>query len=113
MNGIFWVILAALILDFVIGFVSTTLNLRSLKSTPPPGLEDVYETEKYRKSQEYTRVQSIFGLIVSSFKLVALLTFWIVGGFNYVDQTVRLMGWSEIMLARKKSKNLEKEVCMV
>ena len=96
MNEIFWVILIALILDYAIGLLSTILNLRSLKSIPPSLLEDVYESEAYRKSQEYTRVQSIFGLIVGSFKLVALLTFWIVGGFNYVDQTVRLMGWSEI-----------------
>ena len=96
MNEIFWVILIALILDYAIGLLSTILNLRSLKSIPPSLLEDVYESEAYRKSQEYTRVQSIFGLIVSSFKLVALLIFWIVGGFNYVGQTVRLMGWSEI-----------------
>ena len=96
MNVIFWIILIALILDFVIGFVSTILNLRSLKSTPPPGLEDVYETEKYSKSQEYTRVQSLFGLIVSSFKIVILLTFWFIGGFNYIDQAVRLMEWNEI-----------------
>ena len=80
MNIVFWIILIALILDFVIGFVSTILNLRSLKSTPPPGLEDVYETEKYRKSQEYTRVQSRFGLIISSCKLAILLIFWFMGG---------------------------------
>lgn len=97
MNVIFWIILIALILDFVIGFVSTTLNLRSLKSTPPPGLEDVYETEKYRKSQEYTRVQSRFGLIVSSCKLALLLIFWFLGGFNYIDQVIRLMEWNEIL----------------
>ena len=96
MNGIFWVILTALILDYAIGLLSTILNVRSLKSMPPSALEDVYESEEYRKSQEYTRVQSIFGLIVSSFKLVLLLTFWLIGGFNYVDQAVRLMGWNEI-----------------
>ena len=97
MNVIFWIILIALILDFVIGFVSTILNLRSLKSTPPPGLEDVYETEKYSKSQEYTRVQSRFGLIVSSCKLALLLIFWFLGGFNYIDQAIRLMEWNEIL----------------
>jgi len=96
MNGIFWIILIALILDFTIQFFSTVLNIRSLKSNPPLGLEDVYEDEKYRKSQEYTRIQSHFGLIVNSFKIVLLLTFWFIGGFNYVDQAVRLMEWNEI-----------------
>jgi len=96
MNGIFWIILVALILDFAIQFFSTILNMRSLKSNPPLGLEDVYEGEKYRTSQEYTRVQSHFGLIVNTFKIVFLLTFWFIGGFNYVDQAVRLMEWNEI-----------------
>ena len=96
MNGMFWVILAALILDFAIGLLSTILNVRSLKSIPPVELEDVYESEEYRKSQEYTRVQSLFGLIFSSFKLVLLLTFWFIGGFDYIDQAVRLMEWDEI-----------------
>ena len=96
MNGIFWIILIALILDFTIQFFSTVLNIRSLKSNPPLGLEDVYEGEKYRKSQEYTRVQSHFGLIVNTFKIVLLLIFWFIGGFNYVDQLVRLMEWNEI-----------------
>ena len=96
MNGIFWLILIALILDFTTRFFSTVLNMRSLKSSPPLGLEDVYEGEKYRRSQEYTRVQSYFGLIVNSIKIVLLLTFWFIGGFNYIDQAVRLMEWNEI-----------------
>ena len=96
MNGIFWLILIALILDFTTRFFSTILNMRYLKSSPPLGLEDVYEDEKYRRSQEYTRVQSYFGLIVNSIKIVLLLTFWFVGGFNYIDQAVRLMEWNEI-----------------
>ena len=74
MNAIFWVILAAVLLDFAIGVISTNLNIRRLKYSAPDGLEDVYETDEYRKSQEYTRTQSRFGLIVGSFKLVALLS---------------------------------------
>ena len=96
MNGIFWIILIALILGFTIRFFSTVLNMRSLKSNPPLGLEDVYEGEKYSESQEYTRVKSLFGLIVSSLKIVILLTFWFIAGFNYIDQVVRLMEWNEI-----------------
>ena len=96
MNGVFWIILTALLLDFVIGSLSTILNVRYLKANPPMGLEDLYDSQKYRKSQEYTRVQSIFGLTVSSFRLILLLTFWFIGGFNYIDQAIRLMGWNEI-----------------
>ena len=96
MNGIFWVILISLILDFAVGLFSTILNELSLKSIPPVQLEDVYQGEEYRKSQRYTRVQSLFGLTGSTIKFVLLLIFWLSGGFNYIDQTVRLMEWNEI-----------------
>ena len=96
MNGIFWVILISLILDFAVGLFSTILNVLSLKSIPPVELEDVYQDDEYRKSQRYTRVQSLFGLTGSTIKFVLLLTFWLSGGFNYIDQTVRLMEWNEI-----------------
>ena len=96
MNIVFWIILIALIVDFTISFWSTILNLRSLKSTPPRGLDDVYESEAYRKSQEYTRARSRFGLFISSIKIILLLTFWFAGGFNYIDQVIRLMEWNEI-----------------
>ena len=96
MNALFWIILIALISEFVIGALSTMLNMRSLDASPPPGLETMYDNQDYRKSQEYTRVQSRFGLIVSALKLAMLLTFWFVGGFNYIDQLIRVMEWNGI-----------------
>lgn len=96
MNAIFWVILTAVVVDFAIGVVSTNLNIGRLKDSAPDGLEDVYEMDEYRKSQEYTRTQSRFGLIVGSFKLGTLLMFWFVGGFNYIDEVVREIGLNEV-----------------
>ncbi|PKB68628.1 MAG: peptidase M48 [SAR202 cluster bacterium Io17-Chloro-G3] len=96
MNVIFWVILAAVLVDFVVGILSTTLNIRKLNSSAPAGLEDVYEKDEYRKSQEYTRTQSRFGLIIGSTKLLALLIYWFVGGFNFIDQAIRGLGWNEV-----------------
>jgi len=88
--------LTAIVIDFAIGLISTTLNVRRLEAMAPGGLEDVYEIDEYRKSQEYTRTQSQFGLIVGSVKLGALLIFWLLGGFNYIDQVVRGIGWNEV-----------------
>lgn len=96
MNVIFWVILAAVLVDFIVGVLSTTLNIRKLNSSAPAGLEDVYEKDEYRKSQEYTRTQSRFGLIIGSTKLLALLIYWFVGGFNFIDQAIRGLGWNEV-----------------
>jgi STE24 endopeptidase len=96
MNVIFWLILGALLVEFLIGLFSTFLNLRALKTVAPDDLADVYESEQYSKAQEYTRAHSRFGILDSFLQLIIGLLFWFLGGFNYVDQLVRTAGWSEI-----------------
>ena len=96
MNGLFWIIVFALIADFIIRSVATIVNVRSMRPSAPPGLDGIYEAEGYRKSQEYIRVQSRFGLITTFLRLAGSLGFWFAGGFNYIDQIVRLIGWNEI-----------------
>ena len=89
MNVFFVIILAAVVVEFLLGVVSNLLNLSALRPEAPEGLEDVYEPEKYAKSQEYTKVNTGFDLITSTFKLALLLTFWLFGGFNWLDELVR------------------------
>jgi len=97
MNIIFWIILVAVMSEFLLGSLSVILNLRSLKTSPPVGLEDVFDADEYQRSQEYTRVQSRFGLLVGVFDLVILIIFWFGGGFNYIDQEVREFGFNGII----------------
>jgi len=96
MNFIFFIILGAIILDFLIGSLSAILNIRYLKTDLPEGLEDVYDIEEYRTSQEYTRTQLRFSLVVSFWKIGIFLIFWFAGGFNYLDQMVRGIGVSDV-----------------
>jgi len=86
------IILAALVLDFSLKLVSDLLNLKSLKLELPLVLQDIYNQEDYRKSQEYLRTTTRFGLVDSSFTLLILLAFWFSGGFNWFDQVVT--GWN-------------------
>ena len=92
MNVFSLIILVALILEFILELVANLLNLKALKLELPPTLEGVYNAEDYRKSQEYIRVTTRFGLVRSAFTLSLLLAFWFSGGFNYFDQVVR--AWS-------------------
>ena len=89
MNVFFVIILVAVVVEFLLGVVSNLMNLSALRPEAPEGLEDVYEPDKYAKSQEYTKVNTGFDLITSTFKLALLLTFWLFGGFNWLDQLVR------------------------
>ena len=96
MNILFWIILIAIILEFIIDIILTILNIRSISTNPPNALEDVYGFSEYKKSQEYTLTRSRFSLIVTTVQILAMLIFWFSGGFNFVDQMIRLMEWSEI-----------------
>ena len=62
----------------------------------PTALEGIYKAEDYRKSQEYIRATTRFGLVGNSFALFLLLAFWFSGGFNWFDQVVRV--WNYIPL---------------
>ena len=97
MNPFFFVILIALLIEHAIGVIANLFNLKSLSTKPPPALEGVYQSEEYRKSQEYLRANARFDFVTSTFDLVVLLSFWFTGGFNYLDQAVRSWGFVPIL----------------
>jgi STE24 endopeptidase len=97
MNIFAIIILAALVLEFSLKLAANMLNLKSLKLELPSILQGIYKQKDYRKSQEYLRVTTRFGLIESSFTLILLLAFWFTGGFNWFDQIVS--SWKLMPLA--------------
>ena len=86
------IILATILFGFVLDVIAEVLNLKALEEELPTEFEGVYDSEKYAKSQEYTKVNTKFGFITGTFGLLLTLVFWFVGGFNYLDQIVR--GWN-------------------
>jgi STE24 endopeptidase len=97
MNPFFFIILFALLIEHAVGVVASLLNLKSLRSEPPPALEGVYQPEEYRKAQEYIRTNTRFDFVTDTFSLLVLLSFWFAGGFNYLDQVVRAWGSDPIL----------------
>jgi STE24 endopeptidase len=96
MNPFFVFILFTILLEYAVGVTANLLNLKSLKSELPPGLEGFYQPEDYRKSQEYVRTNTRFDFVTSTFSLAVLLSFWFAGGFNYLDQIVRDWGFTPV-----------------
>ena len=97
MNPFFLIILFALLIEYAIAVVANLFNLKSMRSEPPPALEGVYKLEDYRKSQEYSRTNTRFDFVTSTFSLVILLSFWFAGGFNCLDHIVRSWGFVPIL----------------
>jgi len=90
------IILAAVLLDYLLGLLADILNLRALRLEPPASLKDVYTQETYGKSQKYIRENTLFGLLSGAFNLALLLIFWFAGGFNWFDFIVRSWGFASI-----------------
>ncbi|MEZ4744800.1 MAG: M48 family metallopeptidase [Calditrichia bacterium] len=96
MNTYAIIILATLLLSYILDLITELLNLKALRDELPTEFSDVFDQEKYRKSQEYTRVKTQFGLISATFNLIVTLVFWFSGGFNWLDMLARQWGFSEI-----------------
>ena len=91
------VILATILFSYFLELVTDYLNLKSLKPELPSEFSGVYDADKYKKSQEYTRVNTKFGFITSTFDLIVMLIFWFSGGFNFIDQLVRSWNLNSIL----------------
>ncbi len=92
MNIIAFIILCAVITDFIINLVADYLNLRMVTENLPATFQDTYDETHYRKSQEYLRVNTRFGWISSGFNLLIMLVFWFGKGFPFVDTWLRSFG---------------------
>jgi len=83
------IILTTILLESILNLVSDLLNLKNLSGDLPDEFEGVFNADDYKKSQEYTKVNTKFGFITSIFGLAVMLIFWFSGGFNYLDTIVR------------------------
>lgn len=89
-------LIAALLIDLAIHVATDVLNLRALRSEAPSDFRDLYDAERYRRAQAYTRERTRFGWIAAGTRLLLLLAFWLGGGFGVLDRTTRALGWSEV-----------------
>lgn len=91
------VILGALLVEYALQLATDLLNVRALDPRLPAEFRDVYDPERYRRSQQYTRVRTRFGILVATLELAALLGLWFAGGFGWLDDRVRTTGAGPIV----------------
>ena len=97
-NPYFTVLLITFLLVQGIEMLATYLNLRALRPDLPPEFADIYDAEKYQKSQAYTRESSHFDMLSSTLRMVIFLGFWLGGGFGWFDTLVRGWGLGELQM---------------
>ncbi len=91
------IILCTMIFEYTLNLFADFLNLRTLRSEVPEEMASVYDPKAYRKSQGYTRTTTKFGIISASYALSLTLACWFLGGFNFLDQTLRGWGYTPLL----------------
>jgi len=89
MNWIAWIILIALIVDYLFNLLADIVNLKQLSPEVPELFHKCYDAERYAQSQEYLKINTRFEWLVSSLDLILILLFWFGHGFAYLDDWVR------------------------
>ena len=97
MNVYAWIILIALLAEYGLNLATSALNLKALRTPLPDAFRDVFDREEYRQSQAYTRAQTRFEWVSSTFHLAVLLAFWFAGGFEWLDTWMRGFGWGPVV----------------
>jgi STE24 endopeptidase len=90
MNLIAVIILVTICVDFILHLVADALNLKHLQDRLPQAFDGIYDPQRYRKSQQYLKVNTQFGWITSGFNVAVILIFWFSKGFPYLDKAVRV-----------------------
>jgi STE24 endopeptidase len=97
MNIYIIIIISAIVIEFLLSTIINKLNLDALNSELPQEFSDVYDKDKYAKSQNYTRSNTQFSFITSTFSTGLILIVIFFGFFNNIDNIVRNLGYSEII----------------
>src|SRR5210317_1828334 len=96
---LFYIIIGIIIVNFIIDKVLGTLNAKHFNDALPSELKDVYDADEYKKSQAYKATNHQFSNITSTFSLVLTLAFFLLDGFEYVDNIARSYSSNQIVIA--------------
>ena len=89
MNYFLFIILGVLIGSYFLDLIVDALNVRHLRTDLPEEFEGYYDAIKYKKSQEYLKENTRFGIISDTITSPITIVFILWGGFNVVDQFAR------------------------
>jgi STE24 endopeptidase len=96
---IFILLVGIIIFNFIKDFFLDYLNSKNFNNKIPEIISDVYDSEKYLKSQEYKKTQYRFSKYSKIFSLLIILSFFYFDGFIIVDSFSRNLFKSEILIS--------------
>ena len=97
MHVFLYIIIGALLLEFIIFSLSRHLDLKNISSTLPNAFKGYYSAEEYARSQDYLAENSRFSYLTSTIDLLIILIVILLGIFNNVDLWIRDFGFSPMV----------------
>ncbi len=100
MAGTFFIIIIVILsLDYLFERYLDYLNGTYLSFELPNELAGIYDSDKYRKSQEYFKANQKFSMLTSTISLIGILLMLFFNGFAFVDNLARQYTSNPILLA--------------
>jgi STE24 endopeptidase len=85
MTTIFWLIIAILVFDFTLERLLDYLNTTRWSDRIPEEVKGIYDEDKYRRQQAYSKANHRFGMLTSSFSFLLLMLMLLLQGFALVN----------------------------
>lgn len=95
---LFYIIIGILVLNFLWDKYLDYLNAQRFDDPIPKSLKDVYDTERYLKSQDYKHEKYRFSWITGTVSIITTLLFFFLDGFAWVDGWARSLSSNEIVI---------------
>ncbi|MGM0442111.1 MAG: M48 family metallopeptidase [Elusimicrobiota bacterium] len=83
--------------DYLFKLIAEILNIKNTSDQLPAEFKDYYDSQKYKKSQQYLKDKTKFNLVESGFFDLLIIVFILTGGFNTVDLWARNFGMGKII----------------
>ena len=96
---IFYLLISIILFNFIKDYFLYYLNSKFFDKKIPQNLNDIYDKEKYQKSQDYKKTLYKFGKISKAYSLTILLLFFFLDGFLLVDNFARSLFESELLIS--------------
>ena len=90
MNTLAIVIVVALVADFLLQSTADYLNVLHSRKPVPRVLEGLYDDAARDRAVRHLAASTGVGLVERAILLVAMLAFWFLGGFGFLDGLVRI-----------------------
>ncbi len=86
---LYYIIIAIVVADFLFERLLDYLNTTRWSDDLPSELQGIYDPAEYKKSQQYLKVNHMFGMLTATVSFLAVMAMLLFGGFAWLDETIR------------------------